>query len=227
MDNDPIYGIRLVTQGWFLDVEATMFQVAFDYILVVFWLLTADKARQNLIGTSAKKFYLPKLLLPAVWAILTFIALSWLRGRHVYDPLVEDDAIFYTKIYPMLIVCEILYFFLMVWLAYLVISNWEIVDFKTMPLSIPTVIYIFTSMILMFSGVTKNVNPSSLTFLYYATLRNAYCYILVFVNWPVDLSNTYASNPIAEQNPPEYDSNETSRLVGLGSQNNPFGNNKE
>jgi len=226
LDNDPFYGIRLLTQGWFLDVMATLFQIIFDYILIIFWLLAADKARQSLIGTESLKFYLPKFLLPGIWAILSFVALSWLRGRHVYDPLVEQDAIFYTKIYPMLIVCEILYFFLMVWLAYLVISNWEIVDFKTLPVSIPTIIYIFTTMILMFSGVTKNVNPSTLTFLFYITLRNSYVYLLVYVYWPVDLSSSYASNPIAEQNP-EEDSGETKRLVGLGSQNNPFGSNSK
>jgi len=149
-----------------------------------------------------------------------------IRGRHVFDPLVEGDEVFYTQIYPMLIVCEILFFFLMVWLAYLVISNWEIVDFKTLAISGPTVIYILTTMILMFSGVTKNVNPSSLTFLYYICLRNFYVYVLMYVYWPVELTSSYASNPIAEQNP-EFNPEETSRLVGLGSQNNPFGTNKE
>lgn len=172
-------------------------------MLLMFWLIAVDRVKKEQQQVSDLKFYLPKFLSVSTWGLLTFIALSWLRSRHLFDPHIEQDMIYATQIYPMLITTDIIYFLIIVYGVYLIVSTWQEISPRHYYLSFPTLLYILSTLVAMFSGVTKSLQPSSLAFLYYFGLRNLYVYVLVFGYWPTESTGRYASNPIQTEVPGE------------------------
>lgn len=82
-----------------MDSLSTLFQVTFDYVLLLFWLGFADRTDRELHGITDFRYYIPKITITIIWAFLNFVALCWLRSRHIFDPHIEQDPVFMTQIY--------------------------------------------------------------------------------------------------------------------------------
>ena len=57
---------------------------------------------------------------------------------------------------------DIIYFLIIVYGAYLIMSTWADINTRFYYLSFPTFLYIVSTLVAMFSGVTKSIEPSGL-----------------------------------------------------------------
>jgi len=152
------------------------------------------------------------------------------RSHYAFNPVLTNDSTFNSSIFPLIVVTQVIFFLIIVWTVYLVVSSWvEITNRRQLGLrfallGFPTVLLVMSEVVGMFGGVLNNSKPSSLAFAYFFFLRNAYVYAIIAGFWPsAQVAPTGAQHAVEVVDDSQAAEGERSRLITLSHGVNPFG----
>lgn len=196
--NNPLFFFEFNKVGWIFRFIGTLFEVLFTSILMIYWLFLIDKIRLDLPRIEYSREHLPKLILVAIYGILSLALYGWIRVELVDDPVFEDSDVPTGELVLFYLVA-VAYCAIVIWLVVLVILAAPVVWSKGYLFNrlnftgIPTCACIFSVIVGLFSGTIGPVGRTSVGFMYFFALYNVYCYLLCYGYWPH--KDTYATLP--------------------------------
>jgi len=98
-------------EGWFWPFLDQMMLATFLVVLLLFWLVMFDGIRTDPALQTFKSFYLPKLILLAIFWILTVIVFGWGELKDLTNP---EQSLDQNSAYVVRVVCALLSSLLMV-----------------------------------------------------------------------------------------------------------------
>eukprot|EP00164_Ancoracysta_twista_P000262 GFYU01000369.1.p1 GENE.GFYU01000369.1~~GFYU01000369.1.p1 ORF type:complete len:483 (-),score=149.66 GFYU01000369.1:180-1628(-) len=221
--NNPLFGLHLIFNGYFLPVLSSLLFVTFIAGIFLFWLIMIDGIyKENADQRSFMSFYFPKI----VWAIVFWIGLaiyySLTRLLEHDDPTFKASDLNHFKYYMGSIFAWIVIWAF--WFFHILFRCWEeLAVLRTPParfrfFSFITVQVIFIATAgIVFSQIGPHYN-SSASFLAFLALFNLYCYVIAFVYLPAD--NVFRDRDVRGPAPsagrgPQYDSRDDVHIMRM------------
>jgi len=201
-NNDIFSPFRYATRGWFFPFMSSLMHVAFSCIVLLFWLLMADKIRREELRVDMNIGHLPKLIVVGVYGILTLILFAWASIADEEDPVTSNDV---GGIQVMFYIVSIIWVAIIIWIVILAVLTIPVVVRKGYLMNrflffaIPTGICILSVLIGIFSGTIGSVNKTTLAFVYLTSMFNVYVYMLLWGYWPAkDVVPSDARDPTTQ-----------------------------
>jgi len=187
--NNPLFVFEFNKIGWAFRFIGTLFEVLFTCVLMLYWLFLVDKIRLDQVRIEYSREHLPKLIVVAMYGVLSLALYGWIRVELVDDPVFTDSGV-PTGVLVLFYLVAINYCVIVIWLVVLVILAVPVVWSKGYLFNrfnftgIPTCLCIFSVIVGLFSGTIGPVGRTSVGFMYFYALYNAYCGVLCFGYWP-------------------------------------------
>jgi len=185
--NDIFSPFRYATRGWFFPFMSSLMHVAFSCIILLFWLLMADKLRREEIRIDFNLSHLPKLIIIGVYGVLILILFAWASIADEVNPVTSNTV---GGIQVMFYIVSILWVGIIIWIVVLAVLTIPVVMRKQYLMTrflffaLPTGICILSLLIGIFSGTMGNVGRTTLAFVYLTAMYNVYVYTLLWGYWP-------------------------------------------
>lgn len=190
--NNPFFALELIFEGWFPVFLDQVMLVTFVSMLFLFWLVMFDGVRKDAVQRTLLKFYVPKVILVALFWITALVVFTLSELRRIDDPLYDettDDPAFIFFVVTEIIIAVIYLF----WLIYVVCRACQ--ESRTFPLLGVRIrffaLFTLAVVIVMVSGIafeefgpTTAIKGNPMTLLAYLTLYNFYVYVLAFMYLP-------------------------------------------
>eukprot|EP00160_Parvularia_atlantis_P014881 Unigene3972_Nuclearia_a/m.12075 Unigene3972_Nuclearia_a/g.12075 ORF Unigene3972_Nuclearia_a/g.12075 Unigene3972_Nuclearia_a/m.12075 type:complete len:536 (+) Unigene3972_Nuclearia_a:3631-5238(+) len=188
---DPFYGIGVLSYSYLIDIFSAVFSVVSDALLLLFWLTAFDTLRQAGEDVMTMGFLVPKAVLVSLFCLFELIAIPWTRARYALNLVMEGDDAFRDQIFPVILLAQISFFAIIIWIAYMCFVMWDaigsrrLLQLRVYLLGPPTLLAIVSQVVLFFVGYQVYGRPSAVLFTYALVLRVAYTMDIVTGYWPI------------------------------------------
>ncbi len=190
--NNPFFALELIFEGWFPTFLDQVLLVTFVSMLFLFWLVMFDGVRKDAVQRTLLKFYVPKVVLIALFWLTALVAFTLSELRRLDDPVYDvttDDPAFIFFVVGEIIVAVIYLF----WLTYVIVR--ACMESRTFPLLGVRIrffaLFTLSVIVVMVAGITfETFGPTTaikgnpMTLLSYLSLYNFYVYVLAFMYLP-------------------------------------------
>jgi len=185
--NNFFFPFTYATRGWFFPFMSSLLEVTFRSLILLFWILMADKLRREEIRFDFSLEHVPKLVAVTVYGILTLILFAWTSINLETDPIESNEI---SGIQVMFYIVIIAWIAIIVWIIVLSVLTLPIIRTKSYLMTrylffvVPTAVCILSNFISIFSGNLGPLKRSTLSFTYFSAMYNIYVYVFLWGYWP-------------------------------------------